>query len=156
MALWKMLMPSRLHPDDTIVIKAPAGTKARWVKQSQRAGMKLSDWLINRVEAQTMKNLVAIVIPANMAFSDLKLARDTDGSVSFDWAPIERICAASGLDVGLLRDRSEDALAEVLTVWYRQHLAAGGAPDQVYADLISEVQAEDAAGQQYSHAPGRA
>lgn len=38
-------------PDDTIIIKAPAGTKARWVRQSQRGGMKLSDWLIDRVEA---------------------------------------------------------------------------------------------------------
>lgn len=142
--------------DDTIIIKAPAGTKARWVRQSQRAGMKLSDWLIERVEAHTMKKLVAIVIPADVPFSDLKLARDASGSVSFDWAPIERICAASGLDVGLLRDQPEDTLAEVLTVWYRQHLAAGGAPDPVYADLIGEVQAEDAAGQHYSHAPGRA
>lgn len=31
---------------DTIVIKAPAGTKTRWVRQSQRAGMKLSDWVL--------------------------------------------------------------------------------------------------------------
>lgn len=36
--------------DDTIVIKAPAGTKARWVRQSQREGKKLSDWLAERVE----------------------------------------------------------------------------------------------------------
>jgi len=118
--------------------------------------MKLSDWLVERVEAQPMKKLVAIVIPDDVPFSALKLARDADGAVSFDWAPIERICAASGLDVGLLRDQPEDALAEVLTVWYRQHLAAGGAPDPVYVDLIGEVAAEDAAGQPYSHAPGRA
>lgn len=38
-------------PDDTIVIKAPAGTKARWVRQSQRAGMKLSDWLVRAVDS---------------------------------------------------------------------------------------------------------
>lgn len=142
--------------DDTIIIKAPAGTKSRWVRQSQRAGQKLSDWITSRVEAQSMKQLVAIVIPGDLPFSDLKLARDADGSVSFDWAPIERICAASGLDVALLRDQPEDNLAGVLTAWYRQHLAAGGAPDSVYADLIGEVAAEDAAGQHYSHAPGRA
>lgn len=141
---------------DTIVIKAPAGTKARWVRQSQRDGRKLSDWLISRVEAQPMTQLVAIVIPADLPFSALKLARTPDGSVSFDWAPIERICAASGVDIALLRDQPEDNLAGVLTAWYRQHLAAGGAPDPVYADLIGEVAAEDAAGQHYSHAPGRA
>lgn len=143
-------------PDDTIIIKAPAGTKSSWVRQSQRAGMKLSDWLIERVEAQPMKKLVAIVIPADVPFSELNLARDADGSVSFDWRPIERLCEASGIDVALLRDSPEDNLAAVLTTWYRQHLAAGGAPDPVYADLIGEVAAEDAAGQHYSHAPGRA
>ena len=37
-------------PDDTIVIKAPAGTKARWVNQSQREGMKLSIWVIEHVD----------------------------------------------------------------------------------------------------------
>lgn len=36
---------------DTIVVTAAAGTKARWVHQSQREGIKLSDWIIKRVEA---------------------------------------------------------------------------------------------------------
>lgn len=141
---------------DTIVIKAPAGTKTRWVRQSQREGRKLSDWLIDRVEARPMTQLFAITIPSDVAFSDLKLARDADGQVSFDWTPIERVCAASGIDVSLLRDSHEDSLAELLTAWYRNHLATGGMPDQVYVDLIGEVKAEDAAGQHYSHAPGRA
>lgn len=30
---------------DTIIIKAPPGTKARWVRQSQAQGQKLSDWV---------------------------------------------------------------------------------------------------------------
>lgn len=33
---------------DTIVIKAPAGTKARWVCQA--GGMKLSDWVVQQVD----------------------------------------------------------------------------------------------------------
>jgi hypothetical protein len=38
-------------PDvDTIVIRAPAGTKARWVHQSQSAGLKLSDWVLRLVD----------------------------------------------------------------------------------------------------------
>lgn len=36
--------------EDTIVVKAPAGTKARWVKQSHAAGIKLSDWIIRLVD----------------------------------------------------------------------------------------------------------
>jgi hypothetical protein len=35
---------------DTIVIKAPPGTKARWVRQSQSAGLKLSDWVLRVVD----------------------------------------------------------------------------------------------------------
>jgi hypothetical protein len=143
--------------DDTIVIKAPAGTKARWVRQSQRAGMKLSDWVIQNVERPMPDTSpAAAVIPADVLFSDLKLARDADGQVSFDWRPIERICAASGLDIGLFRDGPEDNLAALLASWYQSHRTAGGERDPVYEDLIGEVQAEDAAGQRYSHAPGRA
>lgn len=103
-----------------------------------------------------MKQLVAIVIPDDVPFSALKLARDADGAVSFDWSPIERICDASGIDVALLRDQHEDNVAGVLAAWYRQHLAAGGARDAAMDDLIAEADAEDAAGQHYSHAPGRA
>ena len=40
---------------DTIIIKAPAGTKARWVRQSQREGKKLSDWVVERVKMQVFK-----------------------------------------------------------------------------------------------------
>lgn len=35
---------------DTIVIKAPPGTKARWVHKSQAQGHKLSDWVCMRVD----------------------------------------------------------------------------------------------------------
>ena len=35
---------------DTIVITAPSGTKARWVRQSQRTGKKLDAWIMDRVE----------------------------------------------------------------------------------------------------------
>lgn len=34
----------------TIVIKAPPGTKARWVRQSQAQGKKLSDWVCEVVD----------------------------------------------------------------------------------------------------------
>lgn len=35
---------------ETIIITAPAGTKTRWVRQSQREGVKLSDWVIHKVD----------------------------------------------------------------------------------------------------------
>lgn len=35
---------------DKIIITAPAGTKARWVHQSQSEGAKLSDWVVKKVD----------------------------------------------------------------------------------------------------------
>lgn len=47
---------------DTIVIKAPAGTKARWVRQAQREGKKLSDWIsdgIARADVDVQRAVIA-------------------------------------------------------------------------------------------------
>lgn len=43
---------------DTIIIKAPAGTKARWVRQSQAVGLKLSDWVIQGVDRPANKHVL--------------------------------------------------------------------------------------------------
>ncbi len=100
--------------------------------------------------------LAQITIPDDVRFSDLHLARDQDGHISFDWTPIERICAASGLDVALLRDAPEDNVASLIVAWYAEHLRNGGERDAVQDDLIAETAAEDAAGQHHSLPPGRA
>ena len=99
---------------------------------------------------------VTIAIPDGVEFSDLRLARDPDGAVSFDWTPIERICAASGIAVAVFRDAPEDNVSGLITAWYRDHLARGGAPDPVQEDLIAEAAFEDQLGGGMSHAPGRA
>lgn len=139
-----------------IHLRVSAARKGRWVRASRAAGMRLSDWIISAVEAQMQQQLTRIAIPDDISFADLRLGRDSDGEVSFDWTPIERICAASGVPVELFRDGPEDNVAGLLMTWYRAHRAGGGALDPVAEDLIAEAAAEDAAGQPYSHAPGRA
>jgi hypothetical protein len=147
-----------VSPTDTIVITAPAGTKARWVRQSQREGKKLSDWIIQHVEASMSHQIKArIIIPADVQFSDLKMARDpVTGYMAFDWAPIERICEVSGIDIRLFRDQSEDNVAGVLSMWYAQHRAAGGEPDLVFDQLIAEADIDDSHGHGFSHQSGQA
>ena len=116
--------------------------------------MRLTDWIIQRVEDKPMHE---ISIPKGMAFADLRLARDPQtGDVSFDTAVIGRIEAESGLPAGFFMRQHEDAVAALITNWYRAHRAAGGVPDPVADDLIAEARAEDAAGQPFSHPPGRA
>lgn len=41
-----------MKKDDTIIIKAPQGTKTRWVRQSQAEGKKLSDWVMEKIDAK--------------------------------------------------------------------------------------------------------
>jgi len=35
---------------DMIIVKAPLGTKSRWVHLSQKRSLKLNDWLIEHIE----------------------------------------------------------------------------------------------------------
>lgn len=91
---------------------------------------------------------VGFAIPDGVAFADLKMTRHPQtGDVSFDWAPIEAICAANGVDVALLRDTHEDNVGEFLVAWYESHRSAGGPPDLVAEQLLAEVQAEAGRGQ---------
>lgn len=93
------------------------------------------------------KETVTIAIPHDVAFADLHLSRDAQtGDVSFDWAPVERICVASGIDVALLRDGPEDNVSALLMHWYSVALASGEPPDPVQEQLLAEISAEDAFG----------
>jgi hypothetical protein len=55
--------------DALVHLRVPAALKARWVRESRAAGMRLTDWIVQRVEAQAMTTEhVAIGIPAGMKF----------------------------------------------------------------------------------------
>lgn len=140
-----------------IHLHVPAALKARWVRESRAVGMRLTDWIHYRVERNVPAlQLTTIIIPPELAFADLQLARDPDGGVSMDTSVIERIELASGLQAGHLAAQGEDALSALITQWYRSHLAAGGAPDPVQEELIAEARFEDERGSGVSHTPGRA
>ncbi|MFT0547007.1 hypothetical protein ACMHYO_11795 [Allopusillimonas ginsengisoli] len=143
-------------PDALIHLRVSAATKGRWIRASRAAGMRLTDWIAQAVEAQMSQQLARILVPDDVDFADLRLARDADGDVSFDWTPIERICEASGLSVDVLKDGPEDNVAELITGWYNEHIRHGGTPDATAEDLLTEIRAEDAAGQHASHKPGLA
>lgn len=101
------------------------------------------------------KQVANIQIPSDLDFSSLKLARDADGHVSFDWSPIERICEASDLAPEILKEGPEDNVCGLIVAWYAEHRSQGGQLDPVAEDLLAEAQAEDAAGSA-SFPPGRA
>lgn len=116
--------------------------------------MRLTDWIIGRIE-NTMQ-ITTVAIPADLDFADLKLLRTADGDVSFSTDVISRIEAASGLPDGFFMSQPEDVLGELITKWYNAHRADGGPEDPIAEDLISEVRIENVAGQNVSLRPGRA
>lgn len=141
--------------DDALIhLRVPAATKGRWVRASRAAGKRLTDWITEAVEAHMAQHAAKIVIPEGLDYSALKLARDPDGAVSFDWTPVRLICEASGIDVARFREAGEDALSGLLVAWYREHLSRGGARDAVQDDLLAEVEAEERIGQRVSLPPG--
>lgn len=146
-----------MSADALIHLRLPAAQKGRWIRASRAAGLRLTDWITQAVEARMAQTIaLKIKIPDDVDFAHLKLARDPDGHLSFEWDPIERVCEASGIDVAVFRDAHEDNVAGLIAAWYATHLAEGGGHDLVQDDLIAEARAEDAAGQPYSYPPGRA
>lgn len=149
-------MSWKMKPDSLIHLRVPATTKGRWVRASRAAGMRLTDWIVDAVEAHIQQQVSKVAIPDDLTFSDLHLSRDPDGNISFDWVVIERICEASGLPVEMFRDAPEDNVSGLIVGWYQAHRQHGGEADPVADDLIAEVVAEEKAGQTVSHQPGRA
>ena len=50
--------------DALIHLRVPVELKARWVRESRAAGMRLTDWIVSRVEAQPMEKVTPVCIPA--------------------------------------------------------------------------------------------
>ncbi len=97
-----------------------------------------------------------VVIPAHLDYSDLQLRRQIDGSVQFNWAPIEIICEASNIDARVLKKDAGHAIATLLIRWYAVHRLRGGALDQVQEELMSDALTEDWGDRQHTFPPGHA
>ena len=58
--------------DALIHLRVPASTKARWVRESRAAGMRLTDWITNRVEESMTTITVSFDVPAE-AFARVEM-----------------------------------------------------------------------------------
>jgi len=82
---------------------------------------------------------IPLHIPPELDFAALALARDSvTGDITFEWAPLEQICAANALDPSMLEEEDSDIVSELIVAWYEAHLAAGGAPDPIQEGLLLE------------------
>jgi hypothetical protein len=111
-----------------------------------------------------------IVLPDNMNFFDLELAKDPEtGYVSFNWGPLGLIFAQNKLDILQFHSyaciiearhtiereinfacpkRADDNLAILIVAWYRAHRQHGGDPDPVAEAWLAEApKADEAVGE---------
>lgn len=145
-----------MNDKSVIHLNVDRHTKGRWVRASRAAGVKLTDYIENAVEAYMTQQLTTVAIPDNVSFDDLQLTMDPDGHISFNTDVIAKICRASGVDIRVFEDGPEDNLSELINAWYRAHLSNGGDKHPVMEALIQEVGIENASGQLSSLPPGSA
>ena len=76
-------------------------------------------------------NALQIKLPQGRNFADLKLRRCDDEAIDMDMDLIQAVCNLNGWDFEKVRTNPGPVISTILSVWYKTHLAEGGAPDAV-------------------------
>lgn len=84
--------------------------------------------------------LLTLKLPEGYAFSDLKLRRCADDAIDLDMDLVRLICTINGLDFDKVCQNPGPVVTSILTVWYKRHLADGGAPDALMEELKTQGQ----------------
>ncbi len=53
-----------------IHLRVPADTKGRWISASRAAGMRLTDWIVDAVEAHMQQQMAKVVIHGEVVVED--------------------------------------------------------------------------------------
>lgn len=88
---------------------------------------------------------IDLKLPQGANFSDLKVRRCDDDAIDLDMDLVHRICLLNCWDFEKVRANPGPVISTILSVWYKQHLAQGGAPDAVMESF--RLQSEIAQGQ---------
>ena len=59
-----------------IHLRVPAELKARWVRESRAAGMRLTDWIVARIDGQKGKTMIQYTIRPTVMTVDTRAAAD--------------------------------------------------------------------------------
>ena len=83
---------------------------------------------------------IDLKLPHGTTFGDLKVRRSED-AIDLDMDLVQRICQLNDWDFDKVRVNPGPVVSTILTVWYKKHLAEGGAPDPVMESfrLQSEI-----------------
>jgi hypothetical protein len=86
----------------------------------------------------TTDSLLTLKLPEGYAFADLKLRRCEDDAIDLDMDLVKLICKINGLDFDKVLQNPGPVVTSILTIWYKTHLAEGGAPDALMEELKTQ------------------
>ena len=84
--------------------------------------------------------LLTLKLPEGYDFADLKLRRCADDAIDLDMDLVRLICTINGLDFEKVCQNPGPVVTSILAVWYKRHLADGGAPDALMEVLKTQGQ----------------
>ena len=88
----------------------------------------------------TTDTLLTLKLPEGYSFADLKLRRYAAEAIDLDMDLFKLVCTLNGMDFDRVLQNPGPVVTSVLTVWYKRHLADGGAPDVLMEDLRRQEQ----------------
>lgn len=80
-------------------------------------------------------SLLTLKLPEGYSFADLKLRRCEDDAIDLDMDLVKLICKINGLDFEKVLQTPGPVVTSILTIWYKTHLAEGGASDALMEAL---------------------
>ena len=83
-------------------------------------------------------SLLTLKLPEGYSFADLKVRRCDDDGIDLDMDLVKRVCRINGLDFDKVLQNPGPVISSILTVWYKSHLAQGGAPDALMEELKAQ------------------
>lgn len=86
----------------------------------------------------TSDSVLTLKLPEGYSFSDLKVRRCDDDAIDLDMDVVKLVCKINGLNFDKVLQNPGPVVSSILTVWYKSHLADGGAPDTVMEALKSQ------------------
>ncbi|OYT93902.1 MAG: hypothetical protein CFE43_00775 [Burkholderiales bacterium PBB3] len=86
----------------------------------------------------TTDSLLTLKLPEGYTFADLKLRRCEDDAIDLDMDLVQLICKINGLDFQKVLQNPGPVVTSILSIWYKTHLAEGGAPDALMEELKAQ------------------
>ncbi|WP_455380509.1 hypothetical protein [Acidihalobacter prosperus] len=93
-----------------------------------------------------MDNKIVLRVPTGVDFSDLNLdISQISGQLIYDERPLQIICEASGVNFHSIVS-NDQAVYDLISLWYQAHLENGGDIDLVQELINAENEAESTYG----------